>query len=189
MTAPLPHTASPEKRQRFAERLKLLADPEQAKQLAGEIQTMLADGQNDSLRSRLSALYPPDIADVLAFLDDAQDRAVFRLLSDEEAAEVLDEVDDCTRETLVQRETPERLAHIVAQLPSDEATDMIEALKPEQVEPVLTRLDPTRAQQIRQLLAYPKESAGGIMSLGFIAVRDTATMGRCITRLQGELAG
>ncbi len=165
-------------KQRFIARHKLLSDPEKARQLAEQIKGMLAGGpvQAGALRNILDDLYPPDLADVLAFLDDAQDLAVFSMLDDGEAAELLDEVDECTRGSLVQNTEPARLARIVEQLPSDEATDIVQVLKPEQVQPLLALVDPAQAQAIKQLMAYPPESAGGLMSLGYVAVDVTATM-------------
>lgn len=178
MAAKQVNTKPVEPKQRFVARHKFLSDPEQARQLADKLKTLLAAGaaQTDALRKILDDLYPPDLADVLAFLDDAQDLAIFALLDKEEAAELLDEVDECTREQLVQNTEPARLARIVEQLPSDEATDIVQALKPEQVQPLLALVNPDHAQAIRRLMAYPPESAGGVMSLGYVAVDGAATM-------------
>jgi magnesium transporter len=167
-------------RQRFLERRKLFVDPEQAKPLAAKIAGLSAAGQSDAVRTLLNEYYPPDIADVMSFLDDEQDKAVFRLLDAQEAAEVLDEVDDCTKEQLLSVLSPEQVAQRVDPLPSDEATDVVQALKPNEVPLVLKAMDPSRAREVQALMAYPRESAGGIMSLGFVAVPETATTGQAL---------
>ncbi len=163
-------------RQQFLQRRKLLVDPDQAKQLAQNIAGLLASNDVKAVRALVSEYYPPDIADVMSFLDDAQDKAVFRLLDTQEAAEVLDEVDECTRKELLSTLAPEQVAQIADQLASDEATDLVQALNPDAVPHVLEAMNPSKAHGVRALMAYPRESAGGIMSLGFIAVPETATV-------------
>jgi magnesium transporter len=109
------------------------------------------------------------------FLNDAEDQAVYNLLDDAEAAEVLDELDAHTQTRLVAGSSPERLAGILGELMPDEAADIVGALDDERREGVLALLPAPRAEAIRTLLAYPKESAGGIMTSGFVAVPETAT--------------
>ncbi len=177
-TTPAIQTDATDSRHRFSHLQKLLADPQRARELAEQTKGLLVSGQTDGLTALLNSLYPPDIADILAFLDDAEDQAVFRLLDIPRAAEVLDEVDACTREQLVQSASREQVAQVVEQLPTDEGTDIVQALKPDQAQGVLALVEPARAEQIHMLMAYPPESAGGIMSLGFVAVPETATLGQ-----------
>ncbi len=175
-TQPAPLTEPTISKTRFSDRHKLVGDVEQIRRLAERMRELVATGQTDALRTLVRQQYPPDLADVLGLLDDAQDQAVFGLLDAQEAAELLDELDACTREQLVQNTAPERVARILEQLPSDEATDLAQALKPEQVQPVLALVAPQQAQAIRELMAYPPESSGGIMSLNYVAVPETSTL-------------
>src|SRR5512137_2171210 len=80
----------------YLDRRRLLADREQAAQVAETVCKMLAAGQKEELQAELGQYYPPDLADVMRFLDDVQDEAVFDLLSPVEQAAVLDEVDEGT---------------------------------------------------------------------------------------------
>lgn len=165
---------------RFLERNKLLSDRDEIKRTAQTVQKLLSSGQADALKAFLGEKYPADLADVMYFLNDDQDKAVFQLLDTREAAEVLDVVDECTREVLVQATTPEQLAKILNELPADESADILQAAKPVQVERVLSLSDQPHADQIRMLLSYPKESAGGVMSPAFLAVPETATIGDAV---------
>ncbi|HEX7586831.1 MAG TPA: magnesium transporter, partial [Anaerolineae bacterium] len=131
--------------------------------------------------------YPPDLAHVLAFLTDDQDRAIFDLLEIPEAAEVLDEADERRTQLLARSAEPERMAQILKQLPSDKATDILQTLELKDQSHILELLDGVEADEIRKLIPYPKESAGGIMSLGFVTVPDTATIGQALQAVRAKL--
>jgi magnesium transporter len=165
---------------RFLERRKTLAARPDVEQLAKDIRQHLATAQTDQLRSLLHAQYPADLADALSFLNDAEDKTVFDLLDAAEAAEVLDEVDAATVTRLVRGSSPERLADILRQLMPDEATDIVGSFDGEIRERVLALLPIEEADAIRTLLAYPKESAGGIMTSCFVAVPATATQAEAV---------
>jgi flagellar motility protein MotE (MotC chaperone) len=152
-------------RHRFLDRQKLLVDHEHIIKLAQQIRDQLVSGQSTEVRQLIIPYYPPDLADVMEFLDDHQDKQLFDLLNPAESADVLDELDDCTKEKLVHSTEPERLVHIVEALPSDEAADILAYLHGQDLERVLDRMSPQAAQNARFLLQFSKQSAGGIMSL------------------------
>lgn len=141
-------------------------------------------GMPGGLRSAIEDVHPADIADAMRYLSDEEDLAVYRALNPEEAAEVLDEVDAATRRRLVADTTPERLAEIVAHLPSDEAADIIGTLPKAAQQAVLDR-HPEGAD-VRDLLAYPPETAGGIMTHGYVDCLETETVAESIARFRTQ---
>src|SRR6266581_1180429 len=165
---------------RFLERRKTLVARPDVEQLAKDIRQHLATAKIDQLRTLLHAEYPADLADAMFFLNDAEDKTIFDLLDAAEAAEVLDELDAQTTTRLVAGSSPERLASILRELMPDEATDIVGTFDGETRERVLTLLPAEEADAIRTLLAYPKESAGGIMTSGFVAVPETATQAEAV---------
>lgn len=169
------NTANP-----FTGRHKLLSNREEFINMAKDIRAMLSNGQMDALRAYLHQYYPPDIADLMFFLNDQEFKEIFKLLDIEEQAEVLDEVDDPTKSKLTQGMRPENLAKILEKLHSDEGADILEALGPNNAGQVLTQIHQAKADHIRMLMAYPKESAGGIMSTGFISVPSTDTLSQAL---------
>ncbi len=178
------HTDSPHPRldpkYRFLERRKTLATRPDVEHLANDIRHHIASAQTEQLRTLLHSEYPADLADALFFLNDAEDKTIFDLLDAAEAAEVLDEVDAETTARFVAGASPERLAAILGQLPPDEATDIAGTFDAQTRERVLMLLPAEEAEAIRTLLAYPKESAGGIMTSCFVAVPDTATQAEAV---------
>lgn len=176
-----------ELKHRFLHRRKLCASREEVTKLAGSVRELLAAGQRDRLRALLRDFYPADLADVMQLLNEGEDKALFAVLDPQEAAEVLDEVDGATEMRLLASTDPERLEAILAHLPMDEAVDVIAVLRPGDADRVLDRMDPARAEGIRRLLAYHPESAGGIMSMGYVAVPDTATQADALREFQKRL--
>jgi magnesium transporter len=171
---------------RFLERHKTLTARPDVEQLAKDIRQHLATAQTDQLRTLIHAEYPADLADAMFFLNDAQDKTIFDLLDAAEAAEVLDEVDAETTTRLVRGSSPERLASILRELMPDEATDIAGTFDAQTRERVLAHLPAAQADAIRTLLAYPKESAGGIMTSGFVAVPETATQAETVQAFVNE---
>jgi len=169
-----------ELRYRFLKRHKLMQVRADVEKLADRIRSLVAAGQIAELREFLHAKYPADIADALYYLNDAEDQAVFDQLDAAEAAEVLDETDQVSLEHLVHHAPPERLAAILEEMASDEAAHVISPLAPEERERVLAVVAPGKAAQIHQLLSYPKESAGAMMALDYVAVVETATQAQAL---------
>jgi magnesium transporter len=178
------HTDSPgprlDPKYRFLERRKTLATRPDVEHLANDIRHHIASAQTEQLRTLLHAEYPADLADAMFLLNDAEDKTIFELLDAAEAAEVLDEVDAETTARLVAGSSPERLADILCELMPDEATDIVGTFDAQTRQRVLALLPAAQAGAIRTLLAYPKESAGGIMTSGFVAVPQTATQAETV---------
>jgi magnesium transporter len=175
-------------RHRFHDRKMLMANPDQIQSLAGQILTLLESNQPGELRELIDQYYPPDLADVMDSLDDAQDQQLFDLLRTDEAADVLDELDNRTRERLIRKAEPERLAPIADALPSDEAANILGYLPASARERVLERMNSQAAESARFLLQFSPQSAGGIMSLGYTAVPENATIGQALEKFK-EVSG
>ena len=186
MTATGSSSTHPDPKYRFLVRHKTLAVRPDVERLANAIRDALASGQTDHLLTLLHEEYPADLADAMFFLNDAEDKAIFDLLDAAEAAEVLDEVDGETAKRLIAGSSPERLASILCELMPDEATDILGYMDSEVREQVLALVPIDQANIIRSLLAYPKESAGGIMTSGFVAVPETATQVEAVQAFVNE---
>ncbi len=178
------HLGALEARHRFMERQKLLRQPAQTRLLARQIGNLIKRNKTDQLHKLIQKYYPPDLADIMEYLDDVENHVVFNLLEPAEAADTLDEVDNRTKINLIRTTSVDRLAAIIATLPGDEASDILRSLSSEpeaaEIKKVLNKIEPQTAERIRFLIAFPSESAGGIMSLGFVAVPETATVGEAI---------
>lgn len=171
-------------RHRFLNRKKLYCSRDQVANLANQIRVLLNARNTEDLRNLLDDYYPPDLADVMTLLNEAEDKTIFDLLGNAEAADVLDELDDRIKEDLVRLTPPDRLARIIEALPIDEGADILRCLPPAGIERTLSSVNPPEVENLRYLLSFPKESAGGIMSLGFVAVLETATVAEALKKFQ-----
>ncbi len=171
---------------RFAGRRRLLTVRADAMQVAQEIKNLLAPDRTTQLRDFLTKLHPADLADAMLYLDEAQERQVFSLLDTGEAAEVLDEVDAKTEANLVSSASDETLAAILLELPPDEGADVIGGLSKDAAQRVLSLAHDAKARDIRSLLAHSPQTAGGIMSLGFVSVLENATPNDAIQALRDK---
>ncbi len=164
----------------FAHRHRLMTERNDALALAEKIRSSLRQNERDTLARILQEQHPADLADAMLFLNPSEDIAIFQILSAAEAAEVLDEVDENTRTNLLQVTPPGKTAEILNYLPPDESAFILRALSKPTVEKILDGIPQVRATDIRFLLKYPRHTAGSVMSLGFVAVPDTATQAEAV---------
>jgi len=174
-------------RTRFLNRRMVMSDREEVEKLAAAIRELLTapaglgdQSSREELQNLLRGQYPADLADAMRLLSDTEDEEVFKLLDAAEAAEVIDEVDAATEARLLRDTPPDRLARILENLPSDEGADVVGGLDPPAVDAVLQLVEPGAAARIRALLPYPGDTAGGIMSTGFVAVPESATQAQAL---------
>jgi len=134
----------------------------------------------------LARLHPADLADELQRLPTEEAQDVLQQLPRPLAARVVDELEHEQVAELVARFSPARLAGLLQELPPDGAADLIGELDPERRRETLNQLAPDKAAPIRELLRYPEDSAGGIMSNRFIALRADDTVQQCQAALRGR---
>ncbi|HID96428.1 MAG TPA: magnesium transporter [Candidatus Latescibacteria bacterium] len=136
----------------------------------------------------ISALFanlaPPDIADLIDGLDVEKARFVFEILQPPISSEVIRKVNDSTREDLLKELSQDRLVRIIGEMESDDAADLIRQLPPDRAQGVLGSLEKKHSEEIRELLKYEEDTAGGLMELEIVAVNQGATVGEAIEAIR-----
>ncbi|MFB0545542.1 MAG: CBS domain-containing protein, partial [Anaerolineae bacterium] len=123
--------------------------------------------------SIIEALRPPDQADVFGELPPQQQEELFPQLKVEDAADILEELEDEEAAELATRLDVGALAPILDEMAPDEAADLLGDLLPEQVTQAMAQMaDP---DEVRPLLLHPDETAGGLMTSEFLALRRRMT--------------
>lgn len=135
------------------------------------------------LRRELEFVHPADIADALATLDDDEAAALLASLADGAAA-VVEHLPADRQETLLRRLGPEQASDVLEDMASDEAADLLADLPTGEAQRLLAGMAPAEAADVRELLAYPSHTAGGLMATEVVAVRADGTVGDAVTRLQ-----
>ncbi len=151
--------------------------------------TLVDRGDMGALEAFLAELHPSDIADVVESVDEETRLALVRALPAELASEALAEMEegDARAELLAALE-PTEGAELLHELPDDDAADLIGELEPEDRDRILAELSADEAGEIRDLLQYDEETAGGIMTTALVSVLGTVTAGEAIgvVRVQGR---
>lgn len=149
----------------------------------------LAADDLGGLRALLASQYPPDIADLIDRLDDADQLRVFRLLDPLRAADVLDETSvDATRE-LIENLPVAEAADLLEQLSADDAAAILSEDVPERREILLAEMQPADAADVRTLLSYPPQSAGRLMVESFVRLQPDLSVGAALELLRRIGAG
>lgn len=149
---------------------------------AERIRLALETQRIDDAVSILLQLHPVDQADVFNLLGDANQDLMLPLLGITAAADLLEELEDEDVLEAVESLTPERLADILDEMEPDEAADLLGDLPPDQVSEALAQMDD--AEGVIPLLGYPDETAGGLMTTSYIALRRETTSEEAIQFLR-----
>ena len=137
------------------------------------------------LREELAQMNEVDIAEFLDELDVEQEILVFRLLPKDMAAEVftyLENADD--QEKLINALSDKELREVLDELYMDDTVDLIEDMPANVVSRILRNTDASTRSQINQLLNYPKDSAGSIMTTEFVDLHPDATVEQSFARIR-----
>jgi magnesium transporter len=135
-------------------------------------------------RSELAEMHPADLADIVEQLDTEVVDYVFSTLDTELAADTMQEIEPERQASAMESIEPERAADILEAMEPDEAADVLGDLSADRAADLLSRMDQEDAEDVRELLAYPEDSAGGIMTTDFIAIPADFTAEQTIQRLR-----
>lgn len=134
---------------------------------------------------RLALLHPVDIAHIADELSYKEGAEIIESLDDETAADALQEMDEEKQADIVEGMDQERAADILEEMGPDDAADLLADLDEAQKEELLRRMDPEDAEDVEELLVYPEDSAGGIMTCDFITVPPRLTVDETIALMRG----
>ena len=123
--------------------------------------------------------HPADLADEIQRLPVKEAVQTIRSLPRERASTVIAELDRQAGADILAELRTDEISALLTDLPHDEAADLVAELPQEQRQNVLARLVPTESAKVAELLHYPEDSAGGIMTDRFIALRMDATIKEC----------
>ena len=124
---------------------------------------------------KLANLHPADLADILEDLSTEERQSIIDSLDEETAAETLSELDHRLRNQIVEKLDPEKAADIIEEMQPDQAADLLAALSPETSKELLAEMPHEEARDVRELLKFDENTAGGMMNTQFIFVGESAT--------------
>ena len=148
------------------------------------IRALLEGKKYQTLKDVLVTMNPSDLASVFEELDEDRIPLLFRLLPKGLAAETFAELEPEAQELLIRGISDSELREIINELYVDDAADLVEEMPANVVKRILAQAAPELRTEINQILRYPENSAGSIMTTEYVSLRPTMTVAEAIARIR-----
>ena len=145
---------------------------------------LLAQREFKAVRSILDVMNEVDIASLLSTLSDKELALAFRLIPKDKAAEVFANMNNSMQTYLVTMFTEKELKELLDDLYMDDTVDMLEELPANLVKRILATVSASDRSMINQLLNYPEDSAGSIMTTEYVDLREEMTVGQAMAHIK-----
>ena len=148
------------------------------------VEELVEHRQWPQLRDLLLPLPAADIANILSELPEDRLPLLYRLLPKELAAEVFVEMDPEQQELLIKTFSDTELKEVLDELYVDDTVDLIEEMPATVVKRILQHADPETRRSVNEILKYPEDSAGSIMTTEFVDLKKNLTVADAIKRIR-----
>ena len=150
-----------------------------------EIKELIENKKFNELKKKLVDMNSADISEILDELEDKESVIiVFRLLAKEKAGETFSHMESDTREKLINDFTDKELKNILDELFMDDTVDLIEEMPSNVVPKILRAIPKEDRKTVNELLKYPEDSAGSIMTTEFIDLKEEMTAEEALKRVR-----
>ena len=148
--------------------------------LISEVKDSIGDKNSKYLSKLIDKLRAADLADLIEHLKPEERLYLFEMLEPEGAGEVLVEIEAPVQESILSDLDNKAITEIVQELDSDDAADLVGDLPAERAKDIIETLEDDVTEELEKLLPFDEESAGGIMALEYVAVKDHCTIQEAI---------
>ena len=150
-----------------------------------EIRELVENRKFNELKSKLAEMNSADISEILDELEDKESVIiVFRLLAKEKAGETFSHMESDMREKLINDLTDKELKNVLDELFMDDTVDLIEEMPSNVVPKILKAIPKEDRKTVNELLKYPDDSAGSIMTTEFIDLKENMTVEEALKRIR-----
>jgi magnesium transporter len=149
-----------------------------------EIEQLLAERRFSTIKDMLASMDPPDVVELLGQLPDDDMAMVFRLLAREPAAEVFGDLEIDRQEKLLTLLSSTKVTRVVNNMPPDERTELLEELPGQLAQKLLNSLSGDQRKIAHNLLAYPEDSIGRLMTTEYVAIRSDWSIARVLDHIR-----
>lgn len=156
-------------------------------ELIEQVEQLIETKNDKELQQLLKGFHYADIAEILDEVNLEEAMYVIKLLDSETTSDVLMELDEDNREKVLKNLSAKEIAEEIEELDTDDAADIIAELPEERQQEVISQiLDEEHKAEITELLAYDKDTAGGLMAKELVKVFETWTVAGCLRRIRGQ---
>ncbi len=149
------------------------------------LKILLEEGREAELAEMLDQMHPADVAEILNPLDMEDTIKVISLMDIEHASDVLVHMSESSRDQVAAEMPLEKLSELVAEMDSDDAADIVGELPDEDANKVLASIERKDAEDVRRLMMYDEETAGGLMQTEMVSAGEHDTVGQVVDRIRG----
>ena len=149
-----------------------------------ELRGLLEARQYTRLRQFLAERNEADIAGLMEELEEEEILKVYRILPKDLAADVFSYLEFEIQQTIINSLSDKEAGGVIDNLMADDAVDMLEEMPANVVERLLANANPETRQAINQLLRYPEDSAGSIMTVEYVSLKESLTVDEAIERIR-----
>lgn len=150
------------------------------------LKKLIENKKYPALKDVLSTMNPSDIANVLDDLDDQQLLIIFRLLPKELAADTFVEMEPENQEILIKSFNDSELRQVLHDLYVDDVVGIVEEMPANVVRRILLNAPAEKRQDINQILKYPEDSAGSVMTTEYVSLRASMSVGQAISHIRAN---
>ena len=152
--------------------------------VANTLEALLSEKKFTTIRDILVTMNPADIAWIFDEVEEERLPLLFRLLPKELAAETFVEMEPDAQELLIHGFSDSELREVLGELYVDDAVDLVEEMPANVVRRILSQADPQMRKEINEILRYPENSAGSIMTTEYVSLRPHMTVEEAILRIR-----
>ncbi len=155
--------------------------------LIRQVEQLIEQKNDKELRKLLNEFHYADIAEILDEVNLEEAMYVIKLLDSETTSDVLMELDEDNREKVLRNLSSKEIAEEIEELETDDAADIIAELSEERQLEVIGHIeDEEHRAEIKELLKYDEDTAGGLMAKELVKVYETWTVAGCLRRIRGQ---
>jgi CBS domain-containing protein len=143
----------------------------------------------DVARRSMEEMHPADLAEILGELDRRERAVLFRELPVEAAADALEVTEPGLQRELIKMVEPERAADLLEAMQPDAAADLLDSLPRDESRELLQAMEPEEKREVEQLLSWPEDAAGGMMTPVFLRLRPSMTAGQALAEIKAQAEG
>jgi len=156
-------------------------------ELISKIKKLIEDNNRDKLLSSLADIHYADLAEIFELLETTEVIFLVKIFDKQKIADALAEIDEDLREIILEKLSAKEIAEKIVELDTDDATDVISELTEERQERVFSQIkDAELTYDIKELLKYDEDTAGGLMAKELVSVNENLSISKCLDEIRKQ---